>query len=65
MADAERHQLFDKPRPITNEELDSLRYYDSGERDQPIGRGRTFRNELRRRIAEGLQDPELFATTEI
>jgi hypothetical protein len=51
-------------RELTEEQLDSLTFHDSDEDDCPNGITRTFREELARRVAEGLDSPEMFASTE-
>ncbi len=49
---------------LTDAELDSLKFTDCDEHERPTGDARTFREELARRVAEGLSAPEHFASTE-
>lgn len=52
------------PEPLSDSELDTLKYRDSDEDGQPDGEPRTFREQLAIEIQEGGDFPRLFAGSE-
>jgi uncharacterized protein YabE (DUF348 family) len=52
----------DEVRPCTDAELDTLMFLDDPYREDTTKR--TFREELNKRLADGLKDGDMFATTE-
>lgn len=63
--DATNDGHIDDARPLTDEEMDRLKFRDSDDVGAPKGRSRSFRREMWRRVAAGVCAPEMFATTEI
>lgn len=55
---------FDKPREITEEELDELIFVEDID-DDPPGERKPFRQKLAEMIAEGAEFPDMFASTEV
>ena len=66
LEDLEKEGLTDEePEDVGDAGLDRLHFVDVDEDERTLeGSRRTFRAELERRIADGLDAPELFATTE-
>jgi hypothetical protein len=63
MSDAEAAEYIEDAHELSDEAMDSLKFTDTDEHDEPTVT-RTFREELARRIEHGLSAPELFACTE-
>lgn len=57
-------EAIDDPSELTDEELDTLQFTDTDEEDTPIGKKRSFREQLAIEIEQGGTFPRLFATTE-
>lgn len=55
---------LDDVHELDDESLRELKYTDTDENDEPVGRARSFRTELARRVAAGLKEAELFAASE-
>lgn len=52
------------PQPLSDAELDGLKFQDCDEDEQPVGSVRTFREQMAIEIEQGGEFPRMFATSE-
>ena len=52
-------------RELTDQELDSLMFYDADENERPSGVKRTFREQLALEVKCGGEFPRMFASSEV
>jgi hypothetical protein len=57
-------EAFDEPCELTDADMDTLKIAESDENERRTGKFLTFREYLIERIGDGLDSPEMFASTE-